>query len=115
MGVSHIRRRRPQVGRASSVGKVLLPSRGHGWLPMGHCGQVMVHIHRRPGTVGSRLGDIQPRVASMGAIRATKRTESGTENVAPFYAAISNLEARISRAADGWIRMMSLYRLKGMH
>ena len=86
--VSHIRRRRPQVGRASSVGKVLLPSRGHGWLPMGHCGQVMVHIHRRPGTVGSRLGDIQPRVASMGAIRATKRGESGTENVAPFYAAI---------------------------
>ena len=27
----------------------------------------------------------------------------------------SNLEARISRAADGWVRIVSLHRLKGMH
>lgn len=69
--ITHIGWRRPHVGRASSVRKVLLPSRRHGRLPMGHCGQMMVHVHRLPGTSGKSPWIFQPRVASMGAMRTT--------------------------------------------
>lgn len=46
--VSHVRGGRAHVGRRRRVGHVMLPSgRRHGRLPMGHCGQMMVH---HPGT-----------------------------------------------------------------
>lgn len=41
--VAHIRWGRTHVGRRRVIRNLLLSSRGHGWLPMGHCGQMMVH------------------------------------------------------------------------
>lgn len=86
--VAHIGWRRPHVGRTGSVGKVLLPSRRYGRLPMGHCGQIMVHVHRLPGTLRSRLGSFSHALPLWEPCEPTKRRESGTRSGAPVYAAI---------------------------
>lgn len=65
--VSHVCRRRTHIGRPVRVGNLMLPSwRRHGRLPMGHCGQMMVHHVQALGAVALT---VQPRVTSMGAMR----------------------------------------------
>lgn len=103
--VTHISWRRPHVGRASSVRKVLLPPRRHGRLPMGHCGQMMVHVHRLPGTTGKSPWIFQPRVASMGAMRTTLSVEDQGRGAVSVYAAILTPEVRETRAADGKVSL----------
>lgn len=64
--VVHVRRR-AHVRRTAVVGKILLPPRRRDWwLPMGHRGQVVIHSDQAWGLSPFK---IQPRVASMGAMR----------------------------------------------
>lgn len=71
--VSHVCGRGAQVGRRCRVGNVMLPSRRrHGRLPMGHCGQMMVHHGQAPFAL-----TVQPRLASMGAMRDINRVNQG--------------------------------------
>lgn len=59
--ISHVRGRRSHAGGRSRIVHLMLPSRRrHGRLPMGHCGQMMVH-HVQARRAGC--------LASMGAMR----------------------------------------------
>lgn len=108
--VVHIRRR-AHIRRTAIVGKILLPSRRRDWwLPMRHRGQVVIHFDQVSGLSPFK---IQPRVASMGAMRVggsiygqDQKPHALLGGHLGFFGKVGKISRARRFAGVGWVQLL---------